>query len=333
MKPPKSGSRKRFFCRNYAGASRWLAPIHNGMQHLSSLNQIQINNAWLTVGVYDGVHRGHQAIISGMVAAAHAAGDPAVVLTFDPHPAVVLGHRDLRCLTTPVERADLLAALGVDVVITQSFDQTLAETSAANYMSALKRQLGLKQLWAGYDTTLGKDREGNVPHLIEIGRALDYSVHVIEAVGDESGVISSTAIRKLIAVGKVAEAAEMLTRPYFVSGPVVRGDGRGRTIGIPTANIDVPANKEMPANGVYACYAIVDGTRRPAVTNVGLRPTFGGDPAPRIETHIMDFDADLYGKVSKLEFIARLRDEMKFPGVDALIAQIHADIQTARALL
>jgi riboflavin kinase/FMN adenylyltransferase len=303
------------------------------MQHIHSLDQIQLNNAWLTIGVYDGVHRGHQAILTDMIAAAHAAGDPAVVLTFDPHPALVLGHRDLRCLTTPAERADLLAALGADAVVTLAFDRALADTSAPDFMSALKACLGLKQLWAGYDTTLGKNREGNVPRLIEIGRNLGYTVHVVEAVSDESGVISSTAIRKLIAVGKVEAAAVMLTRPYFVSGAVVHGDGRGRTIGIPTANIDVPANKAMPANGVYACYAIVDGTRRPAVTNVGLRPTFGGDPAPRIEMHILDFDADLYGTVSKLEFVARLRDEVKFPGVDALVAQIRADIQKARALL
>lgn len=305
------------------------------MQHLRSLNDFYIQNAWLTIGVYDGVHRGHQAIIRPMVEAAHRANHPAVVLTFWPHPAEVLGRAGgLKCLTTVDERAELLGALGVDYVITLDFNHHLAETSAYDFMALLKVHLGLRQVWLGYDAALGKNREGNVPRLIEIGRTLDYEVHVTEALMDESGVISSTTIRKLIATGQVAEAARLLGRAYAVRGHVVPGDARGRTIGIPTANIALPPNKATPANGVYACLAVVGGVRYQAVTNIGVRPTFsGGDPKVHVEAHLLDFSGDLYGKTVSLQFVERLRDEMKFSSVEALVAQIQADIARARRIL
>jgi riboflavin kinase/FMN adenylyltransferase len=304
------------------------------MQHARSLDDLHLQKSWLTVGVFDGVHRGHQAIIRKLVSGAHAHGSPAVVLTFFPHPASVLGHRDLKCLTTSDERASLLEALGVDALVTHLFDETVANTTAYDFMAKLKARSGLEHLLMGYDFALGKGREGNAMRLAEIGRKLDYTVDVVDAVGDESGVISSTAIRRLIVIGNVSEAANLLGRPYSLSGRVIHGDGRGKTIGIPTANIAVPAEKALPANGVYACFARVDGQELPAVSNIGLRPTFpGGDPLPHVEAHIMDFEADLYDHVITLEFAARLRDERKFPSVEALITQISADIETARMML
>jgi len=304
------------------------------MLHITSLNDVQLERSWLTIGVFDGVHRGHRAILRQLVEGAHAAGSPAAVLTFARHPAVVLGHHDLKCLTTPEERADLLGALGVDVVITHPFDEKVAALTAIEFMQPLKNRLGLSRLLIGYDFALGKGREGNVSRLAEIGHELGYSLQVVEAVSDESGLISSTVIRKLVAVGDVADAAHMLGRPYSLAGPVVHGDARGKSIGFPTANIEVPVEKAVPAFGIYACWAVVNGERHPAAISIGIRPTFEGDqPDSRVEAYLLDFDTDLYGRTVKLEFVKRLRDELKFPSVDALIVQIEADVQAVREIL
>ncbi len=166
----------------------------------------------------------------------------------------MLGNSVVKCLTTPDERADLLFDLGVDVVITQTFDRSVANTSAHDFAARLKQHLGMKQMLMGYDFALGKGREGNAARLTEIGRELGYSVEVIPAVSDESGVISSTEIRKLVGVGDVAEAARLLGHPYSLHGAVIHGDGRGRSIGIPTANVDYSMDKVIPPNGIYACW-------------------------------------------------------------------------------
>jgi len=306
------------------------------VQHIRSLAGVSLRNAWLTIGVFDGVHRGHQAILRQLAAGAHASrsGAPAVLLTFDPHPAVVLAGRDLKVLTTPEERADLASALGLDAVITHPFDRTVSEMSAHDFMARLKNHLGLSHLLIGYDFALGKGREGNAQRLTELGRELGYSVTVIDAVSDESGVISSTEIRKLVSVGSVAEAANLLGRNYALSGPIVHGDGRGRRINIPTANIHYPESKLLPVNGIYACWAWIGTERHMAATNIGVNPTFTPDKRTvNVEAHILDFDRDLYGQELKLEFITRLRDELKFDSVDSLLAQIHADIAKTREIL
>jgi len=257
-----------------------------------------------------------------------------VVLTFHPHPASVLGGHEIRCLTTPEERADLLAAQGVDVVITEPFTRDLAAVSAYEFMSRLKRQLGLEHLFIGYDFALGKGREGNAARLTEIGRELGYTVEVVPAVGDESGVISSTEIRKLVSRGDVAEAALLLGHPYQIGGPVIHGDHRGRTIGFPTANLDYPLQKVLPSNGIYACWAWLGSERFAAAINVGLRPTVHDDQTvPNVEAYLLDFDREIYGQHLKLDFVARLRDELKFPSLDALIEQMHRDVAQARDIL
>src|SRR3990170_3861940 len=174
------------------------------MQHYRSLEEVTLQNSWLTIGIFDGVHRGHQEIVQRLTAGAHAAGAPAVVLTFDPHPAVILGGRDIKCLTTPDERAERLEELGADVAITERFTQDLSKVSAFDFVARLTRQLGLSQLLIGYDFALGKGREGNAARLTEIGQELGYAVQVVEAVSDESGVISSTEIRKLVSTGHIA---------------------------------------------------------------------------------------------------------------------------------
>ncbi|HLA87897.1 MAG TPA: bifunctional riboflavin kinase/FAD synthetase [Anaerolineales bacterium] len=304
------------------------------MQHYHSLEAISLPDSWLSIGVFDGVHRGHREIIQKLVSGAHAQHTPAVVLTFDPHPASILVGHEIRCLTTPDERADLLAALGVDVVITQRFTHDLSTATALEYMSRLKETLGFTRLLIGYDFALGKGREGNAARLAEIGVKLDYIVEVINALSDESGVISSTEIRKLISTGNVVEAAKLLGYTYGLSGTVIHGDGRGHRINIPTANIDYPKQKVLPANGIYACWATLGIEKFMAATNVGFNPTFTPEKQIQsIEPHLLDFERDIYGEQVKLEFVARLRDELRFTSVEALLEQIHADIDKTRAIL
>jgi len=304
------------------------------MPHITSLESLHLNGAWLTIGVFDGVHRGHQEIIRQLTAGAHSNGAPAVLLSFAPHPAVVFGATDLKCLTTPEERAEIIQALGVDYVITQTFDKNIASQTAEEYMALMVRHLGLKKLLIGYDFALGKGRAGNYEKLTQIGLESGFEVTRIEAIRFEDGIVSSSIIRQLLADGDAAGVAAKLGRYYALSGPVNPGDGRGRTIGIPTANVEAPADKALPANGVYACYAWVDGQKHPAVTNVGVRPTFdSGKNIPRVEAHLLDASADYYGKTMRLEFVERLRGEQKFSSIEALVAQIHADIDQARKIL
>jgi riboflavin kinase/FMN adenylyltransferase len=304
------------------------------MIHVDSLDGLSLDASWLTIGVFDGVHRGHQEVIRELTAGARKAGVPAAVVTFWPHPAAVLGTGHVRCLTMPDERAELLSALGVDAVITQTFDAKLAATSADAFVARLKDRLGFQHLLIGYDFALGRGREGNATRLDEIGRKLDYTLQVVPAVGDESGVISSTEIRKLVATGGVAEAASLLGHAYSVRGPVVHGDGRGRDLGFPTANIDYPNEKILPANGVYACRASVGEGSYLAAVNVGTRPQFHSEiTSPHVEAYLLDCDDNLYGRQIRLEFVTRLRDELKFPSVPELIQQMRRDVLRTRELL
>jgi riboflavin kinase/FMN adenylyltransferase len=303
------------------------------MLQYNSLDTIRLHNVWLTIGIFDGVHRGHQEILNLLVSGAHAAGEPAVVLTFTPHPAIFLGGKfDFKYLTTPEERADLLGSFGLDAVITQTFDRTLADQTAAAFMRQLSQVLELRQLVIGYDTALGRGREAEATRLTEIGKELSYSVQVVPALTDANGVISSTRIRSAILAGNVSAAASDLGRPFSITGPVIHGDRRGHTINIPTANIQIPADKIMPAFGIYACRAWVNGQPHLAATSIGVRPTFYGDnlPASTIEAHLLDFHQDLYDQAVKLEFIEYLRPEQKYDSVEALLEQIQKDIAKTR---
>ena len=307
------------------------------MQHFRSLQDVSLQNSWLTIGVFDGVHRGHQEILKILTAGARTDGAPAVVLTFYPHPAVTLvGRVNLKLLSTPEERADLFAAHGVDVVITHPFDRGLADTTAYDFMALLKKHLGFTHLVLGYDVALGKGREGTPARLREIGKGLGFTVEVVTAVINERLVVSSTAIRRLVGNGNVAEAARLLGHPYSLHGHVIHGDARGRTMNTPTANIEYAPEKLIPANGIYACWAYIgdDASRYRAAVNIGFNPTFTPDKkTANVEAHLLDFDRDLYGQEVKLEFVARLRDELKFSSVDALVEQIWVDIARTREIL
>ena len=315
------------------------------MLHYRSLEEVTLPGSWLTVGIFDGVHLGHRQIINKLVAGAHENGLPAVVLTFDPHPARVFGRDDIKLLTLPGERARLLGGLGVDVAITQTFDRQLADTTAYDFMKRLKTQLGLDHLILGYDSTLGKNREGNAARLTEIGSELGYIVETVPALGDESdaltgeavsnrGVISSTEIRKLVSVGKVEQAARLMGHPYRLQGLVAHGDQRGRSIGYPTANLNYAREKVIPSGGIYACWASVRGEKYKAAVNIGTNPTFTPDKQTlNVEAYLLDFNSEIYDETVTLDFVQRLRDELRYDSVKALIEQIGRDVEQTRQVL
>ncbi|MGZ4857790.1 MAG: bifunctional riboflavin kinase/FMN adenylyltransferase [Methanobacteriaceae archaeon] len=225
----------------------------------------------MTIGIFDGVHLGHQQILRQLITGAHQSGALAVVLTFFPHPAEVLGgKKDFKYLTTPEERFHLLESLGIDVVITQNFDRAFANQTAADFMNHVVQFLGLRRLIIGYDTALGRGREGDAARLTEIGKKLNYEVQVIPALSDETGLISSTRIRADIALGNVSAAAGALGRYYSISGHVIHGDGRGHRISVPTANLAVPEGKVIPTNGIYACWAWVEPSHQKKAERPGL---------------------------------------------------------------
>lgn len=291
----------------------------------------------LTIGVFDGLHLGHRKIISGLVDAAHAARRDAVVITFDPHPAAVLGRGAPLLLTTVGERLDLMAALQVDTVVVFPFTEAVVQTTAEDFVNDLSHHLQLAEIRVGPDFTLGHGQEGDVHHLRVLGTRLGFGVTVVEPVAWQGDVVHSSRIRDALQRGDLEEANGCLGRAYRLSGVVVHGRGLGQDIGVPTANIAPPPNRLVPAGGVYACRAHTErwGAYAAAV-NVGTRPTFSTRPNVQgltVEAHLLDFDRNLYDQVLTLAFIARLRDERAHPTLNALVRQVRADITQTRALV
>ena len=289
---------------------------------------------FLTIGNFDGVHRGHQMLVREMVEAAHAAGCGAGLLTFDPHPVAVL-RPDLALpyLTSPEERADLLAALGLDFVLILPFDRTTAALSAAEFMQQIVARVPLCALWIGPDFALGHGREGSAARLGELGQELGYDVRVTPVYDWHGEPVRSSRIRSLLANdGAVGQAAELLGRPYTVWGEVVHGAEHGRTLGFPTANLKLPAGRLAPAYGIYACWAWRGETGFPAAVNVGVRPSFDNGH-PSVEAYLLDFDGDLYGETLGLSFINRLRGEQRFTDIHTLISQMGRDVEATRRTL
>ncbi len=306
------------------------------MIHVHSLVELPRPDrpALLTIGSFDGVHLGHQALIRSLVNEAHQRNFRAAVVTFFPHPSVVLrGRRPSFYINTPEEKAELLAGLGVDVTVTHPFNHDVANITATNFVKQLQAALDFKELWCGADFAFGHNREGTVAWLKNYGGQHGFSVRVMEPVLQADKVISSSRARQALADGNVGDAADCLGRPFQLTGVVVEGSRRGRTIGIPTANLQIWDEQAYPARGVYACRAWIDGEAVNAVTNIGVRPTFEADAHPTVEAHLLDFDRDLYGQTLTLDFVARLRPEQKFNGVEELVAQIHRDIAQARQTL
>jgi riboflavin kinase/FMN adenylyltransferase len=287
--------------------------------------------AVVAIGNFDGVHVGHQRIFQLCVDKARAAGGSACVLTFDPHPAKVLAPEVAPPLiTTPARKLELIAACGIDVCILEPFDRAFAARSPAEFVDdILVKSLAAREVVVGSDFTYGQKRAGTVDTLRADGR---FGLTVVEKVTVDGLVASSSKIRELVLEGRVEGAAKLLGRPFELSGEVVRGAGRGRQIGIPTANVRTQ-NELLPRGGVYAGFARTGDERHPCVMNVGTNPTFTKGDALSIEAHLLDFDRDLYGNQLAIEFLVRLRPEARFPSVEALVAQIKNDIDQARVLL
>jgi riboflavin kinase/FMN adenylyltransferase len=305
------------------------------MAVLKMLENYHIDQSWITIGSFDGVHLGHQALIRELIAHAHQQSSQAVVVTFHPHPAVFFKRvPQAYCLTSPIERERLLKELGVDAVITLPFDQDFADLSPRDFVLDMKETLGLTHLMAGFNFALGKNRSGDVAALEKLGDELEFTVDVLPPLKISNEIISSSQIRKFLQDGELRQANHYLGRPYSLEGKVIHGEHRGHELGFPTANLEIDMDRLLPACGVYACTAKVDGKDHSAVTNVGVRPTFVNPLVhPRVEPHILDLQEDLYGKYLKLEFIEYLRPEQAFHTPQELIEQVNFDIKRTRELL
>ncbi len=306
------------------------------MTHVYDLADAKLNQpSVVTIGMFDGVHIGHQVLIKRLVETAHNSGRQAVVLTFYPHPDIVLrGLEGRYYLTTPDQRAQLLIELGVDCVVTHPFNDEIRQIRASTFVDHLREYLKMDALWVGEDFAMGYQREGNVAFLKKDGERKGFNVEVIHLVSaDGNGIpITSTRIRQSLADGDLDTVRQLLGRGYTVIGEVVEGEKRGRAIGFPTANIAVWDQLIIPANGVYAGWATVNDQQNKAVTNVGIRPTFVGDDMT-VEAHLLDFTSDIYGQTLELSFETKLRDEQKFSGIDELVAQIQHDVEAGRLFL
>ena len=285
----------------------------------------------VTIGVFDGVHRGHQMLIDRLREEAASRGLGAGLVTFHPHPVSVL-RPDIQVsyLTSLETRVERLRARGLDWVSVVQFTSEVAQVSAEDFMRVLHEEAGLRLLMVGRDFALGRNREGTVDRLAEIGEHVGYEVLPVDLLPLEDGPVSSTRVRQALADGNMREANELLGRPYALRGPVVHGDERGRAIGFPTINLGFSADLALPASGVYVSCTEIDDRHVEGLTNVGVRPTFDGDRL-MVETHLLDFDGELYDEVATVEFLERLRPEQRFDGPDALVAQIEKDVAQARA--
>ena len=294
----------------------------------------------VTIGNFDGVHLGHRQIFEQVVHKAREGRGTSVAYTFRPHPQVALrpGSR-LPMLSTYDERAELIGACGIDVLIEEPFSREVSTTSPQSFFTdVILRRLSAAEVIVGYDFAFGKGREGSLEVLWELCRSAGVTLTVVPPHKIGTEVVSSSRIRQHLLAGQVSDAARLLGRGFFYRGTVVRGSQRGRTIGFPTANLRLEDKLALPY-GVYATKAVLDDGREFAsVTNVGVRPTFeaavvGSELPALIETHLLDTTIDLYGRTLEVRFFERIREERKFPGLDALKAQIAQDAQRARGLL
>jgi riboflavin kinase/FMN adenylyltransferase len=304
------------------------------MIQASSIEELHLKKACVTIGSFDGVHTGHRKLVAALVDSARRQNIPAVVITFFPHPAVVFKRIETPFyLSTPEEKAEQLSSLGVDVLISIPFSLDIASMPALDFIRLLKKHLGLTELVVGEGFALGKGRVGTVEVLSGYGRSEGYSVTCISPQLSGEEVVSSSMIRAMLQTGDVQAAATALGRDYGVVGTVEKGDGRGRTIGFPTANLGIWPQKLLPSSGVYRCISELDGKTYLSVANVGFRPTFTENiNRVFVEVHLLDFQEDIYGRQLKVQFTHRLRGETKYPSFEELVQQINRDIQTAREL-
>ena len=284
----------------------------------------------VALGVFDGIHLGHRAILGTAVAQARRHGLASLACTFEPHPIDVLqpGRAPLP-LTTLAERLELIAETGIDTTVVITFTPAVAAVEPEAFVrDVLVGTLRARHVVVGFNHRFGRGARGDARLLEALGAELGFHAHVVPPTTVDGVPVSSSQIRAALQAGDLPRAAKLLGRPYAVPGEVVRGVGRGRTLGFPTANVNTGRPLPLPA-GVYACHAFLGSTRYRAVINVGVRPTFG-ETQLAVEAHLLDFSGDLYGSQIKLQFLRRLRDEMRFPDVEALRTQIAEDVEAAR---
>jgi len=288
-----------------------------------------------TVGTFDGVHRGHWTVLREIRERADATGRRSVLVTFDPHPLRIVRpeHAPLM-LTTPVEKKEILAEAGLDYAVFLSFTEALSRYEPRRFVEEiLVERLRVEELVIGYDHGFGRDREGDPTTLRDIGDELGFTVDVVPPVVVGAEAVSSSRIRRMLMEGRVSGVIEPLGRPYSVRGIVVRGEGRGRGLGFPTANLAIgERDKLIPPEGIYAVRAILRSGTYMGALHMGPRPTFKGSP-PSVELHLLDFDRDIYGEEIRVDFIERLRGIEPFTGVDALVDQIRKDVDRAREIV
>ena len=304
------------------------------MQTLHSITELPAlpGPLFLAIGVFDGVHRGHQAVISTSTRHAHSADGTPVVVTFDPHPARILRPEEApHLLTATQHKIALIRALGVGHLLVVKFDKNFAATSPENFVEQLvQNSKPLREICVGHEWSFGKNRAGNLDLLQKLGARFDFNVVGIPPVKVNGTVVSSTAIRQAVEVGEFAKAADMLGHEYTILGTVSGGEKLGKKIGFPTANLSAHS-EQFPPDGVYFAEAWLDGVLLHGVVNLGFRPTVSsGQPERILEIHLLDFDQDIYGKDLEIRFVRYLRPEKKFESVDALIRQIKVDVRQAR---
>ena len=287
----------------------------------------------VTIGVFDGVHRGHQHLLAHLRAESLRLGHRSAVVTFRNHPLTVL-RPEVRVpqITTVEDRLCLLKAQGIDLLAPLTFDLKLSTLSARDFVGLLREALLMRGLVVGPDFALGYRREGTIPVLRELGAEMGFTVTALGVMEEDGRPVRSTLVRESVAAGDLSGAAHLLGRPYAVPGRVERGDGRGRGLGFPTANLDVDPALLLPPDGVYATWLTIGDAHHRSATSIGLRPTFGGTNRT-IETYVLDFTGGLYGEEVRLTFASRLRDELRFDSAETLVTQMRQDVVEARAVL
>ena len=302
------------------------------IRHISELGR-EYSGSVVTLGNFDGIHLGHQALIAGAVADSKEFALPALVLTFEPHPVTVLApDRAPKLILAHKDKMQLLQKFGVDIVVVQHFDLSFARLSAEDFVrDLLVKHLKARKIWAGKDLRFGQGRRGDVEDLRRWGKELGFEVAVVAPVLVDGDRVSSSRIRDLLGEGRVEDVKVMLGRYHFVSGRVVEGQRRGRDLGFPTANIS-PRTDVLPKDGIYATIFHLGARFLPSVSSIGFNPTFGAGPRT-VESFIMAFDENIYGETVRLSFVKRIRDEIKFSSVPDLISQIRSDARDAEAVL
>ncbi len=306
------------------------------MELYSNLEDIRrpFTNACVTIGNFDGVHLGHQMLFSEVVSLAHRHGGTSVVVTFDPHPLKVLRPESIRLISTTEQKIELIGKAGIDVLVVIPFDRQFAGTTAEEFVEdILIGRIGVKELVVGYDYAFGRGRTGNIEFLKAKGAERGFPVTVVEAHYENGMLVSSTKIRELVAEGRMREVRHLLGRYYQIRGEVQRGRQRGGpVVGFPTANLRISEEDLCPRRGVYVTQVVYDGRCYGGVSNIGYNPTFGENRLVA-ETHIFDFEDDIYGKPIRINLLQHLRGEKKFSGPEELGVQIHKDIQVAHEVL